>query len=190
MVGLGASAGGLVALPWPRFRTGFDDWSNLLGYAPLGFLLSLAMLRSDGRRWVWAVAFGVPTLLSLGVETLQNYLPMRVPSNVDLALNSAGAALGASCAWALERLGALRRERRIRFEDLTRLRCVLEKAKPFIITQDYRPPLAEQHSALLRQQLSETPQGLRDATPRWPGHAAKQTAAAPRKDAPSGAAKA
>ncbi|WP_228144968.1 hypothetical protein, partial [Acinetobacter baumannii] len=31
------------------------------------------------------------------------------------------------------------RHKRIRFEDLTRLRCSLEKAKPFIVTHDYRP---------------------------------------------------
>jgi len=55
------------------------------------------------------------------------------------------------------RLGALRRERRIRFEDLTRLRCVLEKAKPFIVTQDYRPPRMEHESVVLRQQLRDTP---------------------------------
>ena len=36
-----------------------------------------------------------------------------------------------------KRLVALRRQKRIRFEDLTRLRCSLEKAKPFVITQDY-----------------------------------------------------
>ena len=55
------------------------------------------------------------------------------------------------------RLGALRRERRIRYEDLTRLRCVLEKARLFIITQDYRPPRAEHESVVLRQQLRDTP---------------------------------
>jgi putative DNA modification/repair radical SAM protein len=55
------------------------------------------------------------------------------------------------------RLSALRRERRIRYEDLTRLRCVLEKAKPFIVTQDYRPPRAEHESQVLRQQLRDTP---------------------------------
>lgn len=54
------------------------------------------------------------------------------------------------------RLGALRRERRIRYEDLTRLRCVLEKAKPFIVTQDYRPPRIEHESLVLRQQLRDT----------------------------------
>ena len=56
-----------------------------------------------------------------------------------------------------KRLVALRRQKRIRFEDLTRLRCSLEKAKPFIVTQDYRPNLAYQESANLRRHLSEGP---------------------------------
>lgn len=56
-----------------------------------------------------------------------------------------------------KRLVALRRQKRIRFEDLTRLRCALEKSKPFIVTQDYRPLQASRESLLLRQQLSETP---------------------------------
>lgn len=56
-----------------------------------------------------------------------------------------------------KRLVALRREKRIRFDDLTRLRCALEKAKPFIVTQDYRPPQAGSESQLLRLQLTETP---------------------------------
>jgi putative DNA modification/repair radical SAM protein len=56
-----------------------------------------------------------------------------------------------------KRLVALRRQKRIRFEDLTRLRCALEKAKPFIVTQDYRPQQAGSESLVLRQQLSETP---------------------------------
>lgn len=43
-----------------------------------------------------------------------------------------------------KRLVDLRRHKRIRFEDLTRLRCSLEKAKPFIVTHDYRPSLAGQ----------------------------------------------
>lgn len=54
-----------------------------------------------------------------------------------------------------KRLVALRRQKRIRFEDLTRLRCSLEKAKPFVITQDYRPNMAYRESSTLRHQLSE-----------------------------------
>jgi len=54
-----------------------------------------------------------------------------------------------------KRLVDLRRHKRIRFEDLTRLRCSLEKAKPFIVTHDYRPSLAGQESTVLRQHLRD-----------------------------------
>ena len=56
-----------------------------------------------------------------------------------------------------KRLVELRRHKRIRYEDVTRLRCALDKARPFIVTQDYRPPLQESESHSLRRQLSETP---------------------------------
>ncbi len=59
-----------------------------------------------------------------------------------------------------KRLVALRRQKRIRFEDLTRLRCSLEKAKPFVITQDYRPRLALQDSTALRQRLGDGPRQM------------------------------
>jgi putative DNA modification/repair radical SAM protein len=57
-----------------------------------------------------------------------------------------------------KRLVELRRQRRIRYEDLTRLRCVLAKAKPFIITSDYHPRQAESSSIDLREQLRDRPQ--------------------------------
>ncbi len=56
-----------------------------------------------------------------------------------------------------QRLVELRRQRRIRYEDLTRLRCVLAKAKPFLITSDYHPQQAESSSLLLREQLRDRP---------------------------------
>ena len=48
-----------------------------------------------------------------------------------------------------QRLVDLRRERKIRFEDLARMRCVLAKAKPFFITSDYHPQQADSTSVLL-----------------------------------------
>jgi len=57
-----------------------------------------------------------------------------------------------------KRLIELRLQRRIRYEDLTRLRCVLVKAKPFIITSDYHPSQAETSSELLHFQLRDRPQ--------------------------------
>ena len=55
----------------------------------------------------------------------------------------------------VQRLVALRRERRIRYDDLIQLRCVLDKARPFIVTSDYRPPQSETRSGLLRERLRE-----------------------------------
>lgn len=100
--------------PWPVYWTGFDLLANVVGYAPLGFLLALAALRSgQGKRAVRWATLGAG-VLSLLMETLQNYLPARVPSNVDLALNLVGAWAGAVAATLLERLGALDRWMRFR----------------------------------------------------------------------------
>jgi putative DNA modification/repair radical SAM protein len=55
------------------------------------------------------------------------------------------------------RLVELRRQRRIRYADVVRLRCSMDKANPFIITQDYRPRQATLESCALHRQLSETP---------------------------------
>jgi hypothetical protein len=52
--------------------------------------------------------------LSLSMETLQMFLPVRVPSNVDAALNVAGALMGAVTARALEWVGLMERWSRFR----------------------------------------------------------------------------
>lgn len=89
---------------WPRYVSKFDLAINLLAYLPLGLLLTLAALR-----WLpaWAaalVATGLCLAASAGLETAQMYLPGRVASTVDLALNAAGGALGA---WLAARTGRL-----------------------------------------------------------------------------------
>ena len=100
--------------PLPRWWTGFDVTANVLGYGPLGFLLALAALRSGrGVRGI-VLLTGCAMLFSLTLETLQSYLPTRVPSNVDFALNSTGSVAGAALAWLLERLGAVARWSRLR----------------------------------------------------------------------------
>lgn len=133
--------------PLPQYWTGFDIGSNLVGYAPLGLLLALAMRRS-GVRWSWMVALGLPALLSLTVEMLQSYLPMRVPSNVDLALNTAGAALGVALALLIERLGVLRRWNRIRanwFETSAHGSLVLLALWPFALLYPQPVPFGLGH---------------------------------------------
>lgn len=100
--------------PWPQYWTGFDLWSNALGYAPLGFLLTLGALRAGRASGALLLATLAAGSLSLSLESLQGYLPVRVPSNVDLVLNILGAWAGAVLAAALETLGALDRWSRFR----------------------------------------------------------------------------
>ncbi len=103
-----------LTAPLPRWWTGFDVTSNVLGYAPLGFLLSLSALRwGRGVRGMLGMT-GLAVLLSFLMEALQSYLPTRVPSNVDFVLNSAGALAGMLVAWLLDRLGALERWSQLR----------------------------------------------------------------------------
>src|SRR5207237_3012403 len=93
----------------------FDFVSNFFGYLPLGFLLFVACLRS-GRSARTSALLGVvgATLLSLCMEVLQNYLPRRVSSNVDLALNAAGAALGVVLGLLLDWRGGIARWQKAR----------------------------------------------------------------------------
>ncbi|MDD2927187.1 VanZ family protein [Rhodoferax sp.] len=100
--------------PPPRYWTAFDVVANVLGYMPLGFLLALSALRTGRGRLAFRLALLAGTGLSLLMETLQTYLPDRVPSNLDLILNVVGTLLGALSAWSLERLGVLQRWSRFR----------------------------------------------------------------------------
>ncbi len=100
--------------PWPRYWSRFDVVANFLGYAPLGFLVALALLRT---RWLPQPAlFAILTcaLLSCALEALQSYLPLRVPQLSDWLLNTGGAFLGAMVALALERMGVIDRWSRFR----------------------------------------------------------------------------
>lgn len=65
----------------PPYWTWFDVNTNIVGYAPLGFFLALALMRSGQPRLAVPLAFLAGTLLSLCMEFLQIYLPRRVPSN-------------------------------------------------------------------------------------------------------------
>ncbi|MES2530037.1 MAG: VanZ family protein [Pseudomonadota bacterium] len=98
-----------LAAPWPKYWTTFDFGVNVAGYMPLGFLSALAVLRTQPGGGVRAVlrATLIGAAISLAMETLQSYLPVRIPSNVDLGLNVLGAFAGAVVAAALERFGAV-----------------------------------------------------------------------------------
>lgn len=80
---------------WPRYWTVFDLLVNILAYLPLGFLLTLALSRLPGRVTAALLAICIATALSFAMETVQNWIPTRVPSNVDWACNSLGGVIGA-----------------------------------------------------------------------------------------------
>lgn len=113
--GHGLSPFTFLDAPWPRYVTGFDLAANVAAYFPLGALGVLALApRLRGAAAALASVLGA-AVVSICVEAVQGYLPSRIPSNVDVACNVAGAAAGAFAAlgiasWLLE-TGPLRRAR-------------------------------------------------------------------------------
>ena len=80
--------------PWPLYWSADDAWMNFLGYCPLGLGLTWIEVRHSSRpiRWPW---FWIgAALLSVPMESLQTYLPTRVPSIMDFVLNVLGALAG------------------------------------------------------------------------------------------------
>lgn len=82
-------------LPWPRYYTLTDLIVNVVGIVPFSFALVAALPSRLSRNWAVAVAILITFTLSLSVETLQNFLPTRVPSNVDVGCNTLGGIIGA-----------------------------------------------------------------------------------------------
>ncbi|HSV36255.1 MAG TPA: VanZ family protein [Ramlibacter sp.] len=158
--------------PLPKYWTGFDVAANAGGYVPLGFLLALGFVRRgrpsfapSSRLAAIGVAVIAAAWLSLGMEALQTYLPSRVPSNVDFALNAAGALLGAIVAAGLERIGAIDRWSRFRvrwFVEDARGALVLLALWPFALLFPASVPLGlgqvfERLEAGLAEWLIDTP---------------------------------
>lgn len=83
---------------WPRYWTWQDAWFNILAYMPLGFLLTLS---PKHRSWPWArvlLPMLIGFLLSACLEALQTFIPGRVSSGLDLALNTTGTLFGSMLA--------------------------------------------------------------------------------------------
>lgn len=102
----GAGLGELMALPLSPYRYRFDIWANFLGYVPVAALIHAAGVRGgarSGRRW-WFTVVAV-AMLSYVMELTQQFLPLRYPSQLDWALNTAGAVAGATVSALVLRLG-------------------------------------------------------------------------------------
>lgn len=89
---------GFLTAAWPRYITLDDVLANAVAYLPLGFLWALA-LRAFCRPLL-SVAAGalLATLISIGMESLQLFLPARIPSNIDVLANATGGLIGALAA--------------------------------------------------------------------------------------------
>jgi VanZ family protein len=161
-----------LASPWPKYWTWFDFAANVAGYVPLGFLLALSSLRrgalrfaATGNRSAIAVATLAGGGLALAMEALQSYLPYRVPSNVDFALNVAGTLVGAIAAAGLELAGWIDRWSRFRdrwFVPEARGALVLIALWPFALLFPAAVPLSlgqvlERLEISMAEWLQDTP---------------------------------
>jgi len=73
-----------------------DIVSNLLFFAPFGFILSLILIERGRSRFAVLVTTAISaSLLSSGVEFLQLFESSRTTSLLDVAVNTSGALLGA-----------------------------------------------------------------------------------------------
>ena len=101
----GGSALAFVSAPWPRYVTAFDVGANFFGYVPYGLLCVLAAVPRWSRSAAVLLALVAAMLLSIALETAQSFLPARIPSNVDVIANVAGAAIGSIAGvWSAPRL--------------------------------------------------------------------------------------
>lgn len=84
-----------ITAPLPPFITRTDLTTNFLVYLPLGYLLALRLSqpRRRGRAVLLTILAGLG--LSLGLESLQQLIPGRIASNLDVALNTLGTLTGA-----------------------------------------------------------------------------------------------
>jgi VanZ family protein len=79
----------------PQYYTRFDVMVNVVGYVPLGVLLVFALYPAVRGILAVLLATVAGIVVSGAMEAVQNYLPSRVPSNLDLLTNSAGCFIGA-----------------------------------------------------------------------------------------------
>lgn len=101
--------------PLPRYITRTDVATNVLLYLPIGYFLTLWLGRPHWRNLAIIVAVALGSAYSLTLESLQQLLPGRFASNLDIFLNFVGVLIGALLSLHHGRwLRALRRLRRWR----------------------------------------------------------------------------
>jgi VanZ family protein len=93
--GLDHWTGQFITAPLPRFITRNDISTNVLAYLPLGYALALQL--GLPRRRLRAIVFATLAgfACSLGMESLQQLIPTRNASDLDVFLNTLGTFAGA-----------------------------------------------------------------------------------------------
>jgi VanZ family protein len=84
-----------LSAPLPRFIPLFDVVANVLAYIPLGFLLVCAVFPRWRRFVALFIALMSCALLAGAVESMQTWLPTRIPSQIDWWANMLGGFIGA-----------------------------------------------------------------------------------------------
>jgi VanZ family protein len=158
---------GFLTAPWPRYITASDIALNVVAYLPLGAMLYVALRPPLAPAFALALATLLAAALSLVLESVQMFLPLRIASNVDLISNSAGAAAGALGVLLLtlwhNPLGAWRR-RLVRAD--TPGDCALFVVALWIVIQFHPSPLAF-GSGNLRDALGITPLFMHTSQAYW-----------------------
>jgi len=90
----GIAAWAWLDAPLPRFITLFDVSVNILAYIPFGFLVMFAAYPRWRNYVALAMALSLSAALALGIETLQSWIPTRIPSQMDWWANVLGGLLG------------------------------------------------------------------------------------------------
>ena len=90
----GIAAWAWLDAPLPRFITLFDVLVNVLAYIPFGFLLVFASFPRWRNYAALGMAIGLSAIVAFGVETLQSWIPTRIPSLMDWWANVFGGLLG------------------------------------------------------------------------------------------------
>ncbi len=89
---------GFLTARWPRYITLDDVLANAIAYLPLGFMLALGL--RPFFQPVFSVISGalLAIMVSIGMESMQLFLPARIPSNIDVLANGTGGLIGALAA--------------------------------------------------------------------------------------------
>jgi VanZ family protein len=92
---LGLNPFAYLAAPIPAHVTNFDLAVNVLAYLPLGALLVFALHPTTRGLTVVLIAASLGLVLAAFIEAAQSFLQTRIPSNLDVLANTAGATIGA-----------------------------------------------------------------------------------------------